>query len=264
MKKLLPLLFVVSFATTAFSQVCVRDSSILLTGALLSPAYWDTITKQYNLNDACVNHPYNQSITINVPSTFSGIPINFVSVPTTGAILDLPIGLTYTCDPPNCVFNKSTLACIRIFGTPTIANVPVPDTFDLKIKVTINASPLGVFALDFPEGIPNLPNPHYYLALKNEQCLVGTYDQNSSLGYVKNAPNPFSNETTITVESIVPGDFQFEVFDLVGQRLHAQLSRLDAGVYEFSFDGSHLPNGSYFYSIGNRDGKVSRRLVVAR
>lgn len=262
MKKSLPLLFVLAFASASFAQVCERDSSLLMTGELLAPAYWDSITMEYNLNDACISHPYNQSITINIPPNFQGIPLNNVSIAATGAILDLPVGLTYSCDPPNCVFLPNTLACIRIFGTPTTANT-APDTFDLKIRVAIN-SLIGTFNLNFPDEIPNLPDPHYYLALKDAQCLVGTYDQNVGLGYVKNVPNPFSNETTIQVESIKPGDFKFEVFNLVGKRVFAQELRLDAGVNEISFDGSSLPNGSYFYSIGNRDGKVTRRMVVAR
>jgi hypothetical protein len=51
---------------------------------------------------------------------------------------------------------------------------------------------------------------------------------------------------------------------LVGQKVHAQSIQLDAGVNEFIFDGKNLPNGSYFYALGNREGRVSRRLVIAR
>jgi hypothetical protein len=262
MKKSLPLFFVLAFATASFAQLCMRDSSVLQSGILLSPAFWDTTTMQYNLTDACITHPYNQSVTVNVPTTYSGFTIVTVSVATTGAISNLPAGLTYSCDPPNCVFGVSTLGCIRIYGTPTAANI-APDTFDLGITTAINTVQIPFpIALTFPGGLPG--NNHYYLALKDAQCLVGTYDQHSSLGYVKSAPNPFSDQTVITVESIVPGDFQFEVFNLVGQRVHARAVRLDAGVNEFTFDGSTLPNGSYFYTVGNRDGKVSRRLVIAR
>ncbi len=263
MKKILPLLFVVVFTVGAQAQACMRDSSLLMTGKLLSPAWWDSITMEYNLADACITHPYNQSVTINVPNNFNGIPLNNVTVATTGAVLNLPVGLTYSCDPPNCVFNAGTLGCIRLYGIPTMANM-APDTFDLHIKVRINTA-FGAFDLEFPNQLPgNNNDPHYYLALKDTQCLVGASDLNSTLGFVKSAPNPFSGWATITVESIMPGDFQFEVFNLVGQRVHARTIRLDAGINEFSFDGSALPNGSYFYSIGNQNGKATRRMVVAR
>ena len=262
MKKLFPLLFVITCATAAFSQVCVRDSSLIQTGALLSPALWDTATMQYNLNDACILHPYNQSVTINVPTTYGDFQLISLTIATTGAINNLPIGLTYSCDPPNCVFIAGSLGCIQLFGTPTAANI-APDTFDISIETNLNA--VGI-PFQIPVELPNqLPGDnHYYLVLKDAQCLVGTFDQNTSIGYVKNAPNPFTNETTITVESLVSGDFQFEVFDILGRRVHARVIRLDAGINEFTFDGSQLLNGSYFYTIGNRDGNVSRRLVIGR
>lgn len=260
MKKILPLLIFVSFLFGANAQNCMRDSSILQTGALLSPPYWDSTSMLYALTDACINHPYSQSVTVNVPPTYQNIPINSVSVATTGAVTNLPVGLTYACDPPNCVFNANTLGCIRLYGTPTTANT-APDTFDLHIMVSINF-PFGSLPLTFPTDLPG--NNHYYLALKTEACLAGIYDHNNLLGYVKNAPNPFSGETNITVESLVPGNFQFEVFDLLGQRVHARALRLDAGVNEFTFDGSQLPNGSYFYTIGDQNGKVARRFVIAR
>jgi hypothetical protein len=135
-------------------------------------------------------------------------------------------------------------------------------TFDLGIQTILNTN-IGIpIPLELPGELPG--ENHYYLALKDAQCLVGTYEQNTSIGLVKNAPNPFTNETTITVESLMPGDFQFEVFDILGQRVHARVVSLDAGINEFTFDGGQLPNGSYFYNIGNRDGKVSRRLVIGR
>lgn len=260
MKKLLPLLFAAICATTSFSQTCMRDSSVLMTGALLSPAFWDTVTMEYNLMDACILHPYNQSVTVNVPSQYSGIPMTSVQIATTGAVSNLPTGITYLCDPPNCIFNANTLGCILLYGTPTAANM-APDTLDLGINTTVNTA-IGPVPIEFPGQLPG--ENHYYLALKDNACLVGTNDHKSSISYIKSAPNPFSFETTITVESVISGDFQFEVFNLVGLRVHSRVVRLDSGINQFAFDGSQLPNGSYIYSLGNRDGKVSRRMVIAR
>ena len=261
MKNSLPFLFVLALATTSFGQnACVRDSSLLQTGLLLSPAYWDTITMQYNLADACINHPYSQSVTVNVPLSFQNIPLSSVTIATTGAVSNLPAGMTYSCDPPNCVFVAGALGCIRLYGTPTAANT-APDTLDLGITTTVNTV-LGGIPLIFPGQLPG--NNHYYLALKTEECLVGTYDHNANIGFVKTTPNPFSDLTTISVETRVFGDFQFEVFNIFGQRVQARTVRLDVGVNEFTFDGSTLANGAYFYTIGNREGKVSRTMVIAR
>lgn len=246
--------------TASLAQTCVRDSSLLQTGGLLSPPYWDTITMQYNLQDACINHAYNQSVTVNVPPSFQNIPLVSVAIATSGAVSNLPAGLTYSCDPPNCVFNAGSLGCIRLYGTPTSANM-APDTFDLGITTTVNTA-LGPIPLIFPGQLPG--NNHYYLALKTEACLVGVYDQNPDLGFVKSAPNPSSGATTITIESLIPGSYQFDVFDCYGRRVHHRSLKLDAGTNEIQLDASRYPNGLYLYSIGNQQGKVTRRLAIAR
>ncbi|MEZ4893232.1 MAG: T9SS type A sorting domain-containing protein [Saprospiraceae bacterium] len=260
MKKLLPLLIVALFAINTYAQTCVRDSSILMTGALLSPAYWDTITMEYNLNDACILNPYTQSVTVNVPAQYSGFPLTSVQIATSGAVTNLPVGITYLCDPPNCVFNANTLGCILLYGTPTAAN-NTPDTLDLGITTTVNTQ-IGGIPIKFPGDLPG--DNHYYLAVKDQQCLVGTQSPNADISYVSIAPNPFANETTITVESVVSGDFQFEVFNVIGQRVHQRNIRLDTGINQFTFDGSRLPLGSYIYTLSNRSGKVSRRMVISR
>jgi len=252
-----------AFSLAAQAPNCVRDSSILLTGALFSPAPWDTTTKQYNLNVATIGQPYNQSVTINIPLAFENIPLINVSVATTGAVTNLPVGLTYACDPPNCVFPAGSLACIVIYGTPTDANM-APDTFDLGIS-TIVKTILFDLPLNFPNtGLPNQPELHYYLVLKGEQGQIGTYDVGSQFTALKNAPNPFSGQTLITAESLVAGEFQFEVFDLLGLRVHTQTLRLEVGLNEFTFEANNLPNGTYFYTLGNREGRAARRMVIAR
>jgi len=96
------------------------------------------------------------------------------------------------------------------------------------------------------------------------QGQIGTYDVGSQFTALKNAPNPFSGQTLITAESLVAGEFQFEVFDLLGLRVHTQTLRLEVGLNEFTFEANNLPNGTYFYTLGNREGRAARRMVIAR
>jgi len=263
MKRTLPLLcaLLCALSISAQAPLCVRDSSVIAADVLLAPAPWTPIAPLFNLNDACIDHAYNQSVTVNVPTDFTGIPVTSVSIATTGAISDLPIGLTYACNPPSCVFPAGSLGCIVLFGTPTVANGVVPDTFDLGINASV-ATPIGVIPVAFPGTLA--PESHFYLALKSSACLVGNFDLGNQFTMLKNAPNPFSNETVITAESLVASDFQFEVFDLLGQRVHAQTIRLEIGRTEFTFDADRLANGAYFYALSNRDGKAVRRMVIAK
>jgi hypothetical protein len=262
MKKFLTLLCALFVASVAFAQVpaCVRDSSLIASGDLLSPAPYSETEPFYNLNDACIGVAYNQSVTVNVPTSFQSIPISNVTAATMGAVSNLPAGLTYACDPPNCVFPAGTLGCIVLYGTPTPNNT-APDTLDLGITATVNTA-FGGIPVTFPGQLA--PGSHYYLALKTAACLVGNSDINTPFTAVKNAPNPFGNQTVITVESLSAGDFQFEVFDVLGQRVHAEWLSIAAGKNEFTFEVGNLPNGSYTYTLGNRDGRAARRMVIAR
>ncbi len=262
MKKTLTMLFALFCALSLAAQapICKRDSVIYGTDSLLWPLPYTTAAPNYNLNDACIDHPYNQSVTVNVPTSYLNIPVTSVSIATTNAISDMPKGLTYACDPPNCVFAAGTLGCIVLYGTPTNANM-APDTFDLGITATVTTA-LGPIQIIFPGQVA--PGSHYYLTLKTPECLVGTYDRGNQFTLLKNVPNPFGNQTVITAESLVPGEFQFEVFDLLGQRVYIQKLRLEIGRNEFTFDAGDLANGAYFYTLSNREGKATRRMVIAR
>jgi hypothetical protein len=265
MKKALLLLFLFTtlLTTQAQAQMCERDSNILVTGGLLSPAPWSPDSPFYNLALACIDEPYNQSVTINVPATFTfmniTVPIVSVSIPTMNGIGNYPIGMQYTCDPPNCVFNASTLGCIRMHGTPSIENL-APDTLDLKLTATVNTS-LGPVPVMFP-GDPSAPDDHYYLILNPKGgCVLSASDLGSPFSALRAVPNPASAQTRIEVQSMQTGTFQFEVFDLLGKRVHTEKVRLFEGANQFMFDASALATGTYVYSLGNVNGKSVRRLV---
>jgi Secretion system C-terminal sorting domain len=265
MKKSLTMLIALfcALSLSAQSPMCMRDSIIFGTDSLLWPLPYTPAAPYYNLNEFCIDHPYNQSMTINVPSTFETsfgtIPLTSISIATQGAIANLPIGITYDCDPPNCVFRANMLGCIILYGTPTGANM-APDTLEFYIDALMDVG------IPLPISLPSsiMPDSYYYMILKTPECLVGNFDLGSQFTLLKNSPNPFGSQTLITVESLVSGDFQFEVFDLLGQRLYMQKLRIETGRNELTFDAGELANGVYFYTISNRDGKAVRRMIVAR
>ncbi len=246
------------------AQNCQRDSNLLVTGALLSPAPWTPDTPFYNLKPACIGELYNQSVTINVPSTItvSGItvPLSSVSIATSGAIGNYPAGLSYSCDPPNCVFNANTLGCIQLYGTPDAFN-PAPDTADLSITASV-ATPVGQLPIQFP-GNQAAPDDHYYLIVQPAgQCAVsGTADPGGLFGKIRSLPNPFSLQTQVEASTAQAGSYQFEVLDLFGRRLHRETVQLNEGANQFSYDGSSLPEGAYIFSLENATGRSAWRVV---
>ena len=266
MKKALLLLLAVVVSVGMQAQICMRDSTVLQEDStiILPRPYSDT----YPYNDlatACIGQPYLQSFTLAIPDTFLyngafAIPINSASIATSGALTGQPAGITYLCDPPNCVFNANTLGCILLYGTPTAANTP--GNFNLLISATVNTAIFPV-----PVTFPGDVAPGSYSIVLNAagNCNASSvYDLSSQIIDMKNQPNPFTGQTTIEVESTVTGEFQFEVFDLMGKKMHQQTIRMFQGNNQFTFDAGSLTDGTYFYSLSNSEGKATRRMVVAK
>jgi len=267
MKKALLLLVLLSaaFFHQATAQICVRDSNLLNTGDLLSPAPYTPDSPFYNLKVACINEPYQQSVTVFVPDSFSYlgnmVKVASVRLDTTNAVTGLPTGLTYTCDPNNCTFLPLTLGCILIHGTPALSNMP--DTFSLGIKAKVTIL-IGSFPFTIDITFPDFaPGNFYYMILKaqGECASSSSSDLDGPFSQVRAIPNPTTGQTIIEAQSMQNGTFLFEVFDLLGRQLHSEKVQLYEGENKFNFDASSLPNGTYLYTIGNAEGKAVRRMV---
>jgi hypothetical protein len=243
--------------SAGYSQTCSVDSNILnYPGALLSPAFYSPDSPFYNLNVACIGQPYNQSITLNVPITYLGLPLDSVVIPKVGAIMNLPIGLTYSCNPPSCSFPKGSLGCVLLYGTPTVDNPPA-DTFDLAISATIYS--LITLPISLPGGLA--PNLHYYLILDSA---LSTFELGrGSIGSLSVSPNPASSGLANLKMDVLESDrYQLQVFDLLG-RLHIQESHdLVAGENTANLNLSRLSSGQYQLVLLNAKGGVTQRLVV--
>lgn len=263
MRKIITFLIAFAFASSLAAQTCVRDSSVIDSMLLVLPKPWTTLNPIIYTLPACINEPYSQSITFNVPDmiTLSGftLPLQKITVATTGAVSNMPAGLSYSCDPPNCEFLANTLGCMLISGTPTPNNTPG----DKEVSIKVTAFSLITQELDFPSQIA--PSNKYFITVKNTgECTSGTNDLSGQISSVKSAPNPFAQQTQITIDALVAGQYNFEVYNVVGKKVQDQVVELAMGLNQFTFDAGELPNGTYFYSLGNRLGRVSRTFVINR
>ena len=91
-------------------------------------------------------------------------------------------------------------------------------------------------------------------------------------------PNPFNPTTLIRFELPVAGEVKLEVFDIHGRDVGADLCvrpagmgahtgaplHLEAGIHEFTFDGSHLPSGIYFAKLTAGDYSQVQKLVLMK
>ena len=217
-----------------------------------------------------MNNFFEFTLTFKIPEELTIPPITAqiesIEIATTGAIANLPSGMAYSCNPPTCIFTPmDTIACLRIFGTPDdaadLGSNPLTITTMIKNNILDQS-------IDFPNDDFEGADGVYDLFVFDEnsaECLgVSATDILRSNVSLKNNPNPFSYRTTIEIESRVNEAYQFEVFDLLGQRVHAEMVQVVEGTNQFEFDGSHLANGMYLYTVGNQDAKISSKMLVNR
>ena len=180
-----------------------------------------------------------------------------------GAIQNLPASMSYTCNPPNCVFLPNELGCIEITGTATAEEEGI---HDLVIDVTV----ASLIDLDYslPDG--NLVSGNYFLPINpegSENCTdatVGTTAIVENDFELQIQPNPMRDRATIGVHLPIGGDYDLSVFNAVGQRLQNQTLDLTTGQNQINFDASNLPNGMYVFVLQNGEQATSGRLLIQR
>ncbi len=261
MKQVLTLLAFFLVLGSASAQLCTPDTAINhLPGVYVLPQLYNPDTHPtIDTKPACKGEFYDMTVTLKIPDTivFNGISLVLDSVvaKTTGAITGMPTSLTYSCNPPNCHYKAKTLGCARIYG-----NVDTTNTTGQKIiKFAVNAY-TPAFPVPIPVTLDQLsPNSQFIIVVKEKgQCTSGTDDLHEQIASLRNVPNPFNGMTEIQVASRTTGEFQFEVFSLLGQRLHSQSVQIFEGQNAFDFNGSQLAAGTYIYRLSNRDGQVTK------
>ena len=263
------------FSSLAISQqsICTLDSTLIDTNFVILPLPLSATRPDGGITDsACLNKPFSFDFQFRVPDeiTLSGNTLGLDSIfisPTVG-ITGLPMGMDYSCNPPNCRFGVDSLisGCLIIYGTPT-------EKGDFSISITTELlTSLGTFG---PVTLPNsaVPNAEgeYILTVLDEDapnCFIdmtsASYDVLGTIMSLENAPNPFQNYTQITINSTVNDELNFQIFDLVGRQIHNEKINVFKGKNTFEYNASSLTNGIYVFTISNQDGWISKKMIVSK
>jgi hypothetical protein len=225
---------------------------------------------------ACLGRPYsfvwtvrvNDSVTVPNPLGSGTITtaIDSITMTTTGALENLPAGITYACNPPNCVFRKRTSGCVALRGTP--ANSNTIGVYKLKISGKVYGPLIQLIApngypLTFPgDAFPGEYNLNLY-ANGDSRCNVATKDLTDLSGLTA-SPNPTNGKTLIRFESLVEGEFQFTLRNAIGQEVISTPLSITAGLNAFEINAQDLPQGIYIYSISKGNLLTSSKLIVGQ
>ncbi len=273
MKQILTLALIVFASMTINAQCTPNEMYADSTGFVFPPPFSEERPDGGIPDTACINQPYEFVLTLKIPETlvFNGIQTNleFLEVATTGAVSNLPVGMSYACNPPTCKFTPADeMACIVVSGTATdAADIGIHElSIAAQVKVDILAIPVSA---TFPDntGLIEGADGTYALHVKAEgECQVATSTSNLKQQdvLVRNAPNPFSSRTTIEVQSKVSDDFELSVYDLLGNRLHFENIRIHEGENRFDFDGSQLDNGMYLYTLSKGNSTFTSKMIIQK
>jgi flagellar hook assembly protein FlgD len=82
--------------------------------------------------------------------------------------------------------------------------------------------------------------------------IVGTASNTEPVKYElsQNFPNPFNPTTNISFSIARTADVKILVYDVLGREVMTFInSRFNAGAHSFTFDGSELSSGIYYYTM---------------
>jgi hypothetical protein len=88
-------------------------------------------------------------------------------------------------------------------------------------------------------------------------------DVSSISSVSQNYPNPFSNETYVTINLNEGSYTSLEVFTLTGQMVSSKdYGYLTNGSHTLTINGSDLSSGVYFYTVKAGENKMTRKMIV--
>ncbi len=81
----------------------------------------------------------------------------------------------------------------------------------------------------------------------------------------QNYPNPFNPTTSIKVSIQERGNYSLRIYNSIGQEVNSLFTgSLEAGYYDFTFDGKNLSSGVYFYSLTGKNINITKKMMLLK
>ncbi len=81
----------------------------------------------------------------------------------------------------------------------------------------------------------------------------------------QNYPNPFNPVTNIKFSIPKSGLITLKVYDIIGREVEQLINQtMNAGIYKYDFDASHLSSGVYFYKLTAGDFTETKKMLLIK
>jgi hypothetical protein len=268
LKSVLPILMFLFTAAAAFGQMCEPDQMYADSSSGVYPAPYDPdLSPDGGITEcAIIGQPFSFDFTIVVGDTITfgafSFPLDSIKI---NEVQGLPVGLNYICNPPNCTFEKNTLSCAGLFGTPTSANTPGEYELTIVGAAFVNGSPLP-FPISFPDD--NLAPGSYAINLLADDTtpcpLTAVSESFQGRMSMEVMPNPASGVATLEISSIFSGNFELRVLDLLGRTVHQEQVEVLAGKQNLQINCTEFSEGMHLVFLSNQEGYLTQKLMIQR
>ena len=230
----------VGLSFLAHTQVCLPNTSLSPPGV-----YPDSAT---GLAAATINEPYSQTLTILVPyDTVLGTATILVDYIELISFTGFPNGISYQCEPSNCVWPGDTYGCAILSGTPT-------EMGNFQLKAVMHGYVAGVPA-------PIIDSLNYYYI--NVQWPAAINKNASHIEIADVFPNPGDNQITVSYTLKNSSKINFSLFDLLGKQVINNSFSGTPGSNSLYINISSIPSGTYVYRLKSKTGiSVAKKLTI--
>jgi len=91
---------------------------------------------------------------------------------------------------------------------------------------------------------------------------LSSFSQEKSIDRLVASPNPFTNNTTIYINSKISQDVILTVRNVLGKTVYSKKLKVKNGRNSIPFDRNDLKSGMYIYAIQNNKEVISKRFVI--
>lgn len=167
---------------------------------------------------------------------------------------NLPQGLAWQSNTTDSIFNAGEYYCVLLEGTPDSAGeYHLRIVVDVYVVILPGWPPVNVATITDSTSLT--------IVVVNDSGIKG--DNNTSLLARSSFPNPFKDNTRIDFYSGIAGPVIFEVYSILGQKVHNEQIIAIRGENSLFFNGQELPEGPYFY-VFSSSGYKSTGIMIRK
>lgn len=252
------------------AQICEIDSAILnQSSTLFPPPYHAESNPMGGIRDtACVGIPFEYHFSVR--PAFGAVDAALVSFQIRHTNFEPPLpSFNHVCDQYECVYEPQQLGCMKIYGTPQIADIGQHElTFQVTDTWFYNGDEVNAHAnIPNPAGSSGVPYGAYTLVVEESNSayctLVQTHEEAQiEFSDIYNYPNPFNAYTEIRFPSFT-GKIKMSVLNASGAIIYSNTYSLNnESQLLFKRPGS-MSSGFYFYILESEKFFYSGKMIVS-